>query len=93
MGNTLLSVPKAIEMVIEDQGWRRALVTVTTRSTVDMVDADSPGALLKMQRWMLRQLDQDPRPQSEMVLTMAVGMEMPIKTHRFDDGGQLVALH
>ena len=92
LGSTLLSVPKALELVIEDRGWRRALVSATTRGTVDLVDADAPGAVLTMQHWMYRQLAQDPRPQSEVVHTMAVGHEMPMKTHRFDDQGQLIAL-
>lgn len=92
LGSTLLSVPKALELVIEDRGWVRALVSATTRGTVDMVDADAPGAVLTMQHWMYRQLAQDSRPQSEVVFTMTRGHDLPIKTHRFDDAGQLIAL-
>ena len=92
LGSTLLSVPKAMEMVIEDRGWKRALISATTRGSVDMVDADAPGAVEKMQHWMYRRLAEDPRPQSEVVHTLSIGMDMPMKTHRFDDAGQLVAL-
>lgn len=85
LGTSLLFVPSVISQVMKHCGWSRVLASAPTRETVDLVDADAPGAVKRMESWMVRQLSQ-PRSQSEFALTMALGDELLTTTHRISSG-------
>lgn len=85
LGTSLLFVPAVINQVMTHYGWTRVLVSAPSRDTVDLVNADAPGALAEMEQWMQRQLSQ-PRTQSEFVLSMALDDELLTTTHRMSSG-------
>lgn len=92
LGSSLLFTPNILELIMEDKDWDRALVTSTTRETVDLANADLPSSLSRMERWMNQRLDGDPRTQSEFLWTISRRDGAMRKTHRLDEEGRLVAL-
>ena len=91
LGSSLLFVPSIIDQIMAHFGWSRVLVSAPTRETVDLVDADAPDAMARVEQWMLRNLSQ-PRSQSEFVLSMKTGDEFLTTTHRLS-GGRLLGLN
>lgn len=91
LGAGLLFVPTILARVMAENGWRRVHVAAPTRETIDLVNADAPGALDLLQRWMLGRLS-EPRSQSEFVLSMSRDDDMLTTTHRLS-GGRLLGLN
>lgn len=91
LGTSLLFVPAIISQVMAYSGWSRVLISAPTRDTVDLMDAEGPGALARMEQWMIRQLS-EPRSQSEFVLTMSRDDEYLTTTHRMA-GRRLLGLN
>lgn len=91
LGTSLLFVPSIIAQVMAHYGWNRVHVAAASRETVDLVEADAPGALARLEQWMVRQLSQ-PRSQSEFVLSMSQTDEYLTTTHRMS-GGRLLGLN
>lgn len=90
LGSSLILIPGLLRAAMEEEGWSRALVATPVREVVGLVDADRPGAVAALERWMARELDQ-PRAQSEIVYALSANDAPLRKSHRFD-GGRLVAL-
>lgn len=91
LGTSLLFVPLLLSRVMEDRGWSRALIAAPTRETVDLVDADAPGAARVLERWMADKLA-GPRTQSEMVLSFRQGSTDYSRSYRMV-GEDLVRLN
>lgn len=72
LGSSLFFVPFLITRIMQERGWERALLAAPTRETVDLVDADEPGAIQVMERWMIERLA-GPRTQSDVVFDFRQG--------------------
>ncbi len=92
LASSLMVTPQLLEIAMSRAGWRRALIAVPTRGSVDMIDASDPSAIARMAAWMQACHVTDPRRQSELVWAMSPGDETPVKTHRMGADGRLIAL-
>ncbi len=85
LGTSVLFVPSLISCVMEERGWKRALLASPTRETVDLVNMDRSGATPLMENWMAQNLA-GPRTQSEVVFTFSAGETEYRQSHRMFDG-------
>ncbi|MDJ0640688.1 MAG: hypothetical protein QNJ20_17840 [Paracoccaceae bacterium] len=92
LGSSLLMTPGIFACVMRDRGWTRALIASPLRETVELRDADAPGAVSAMGDLMVRAMTNDTRFQSQCLWTMHLDAKGPKMTHRMDESGVLIAL-